>query len=277
MSLVLVSVLMPSYNHEKYLSEAIESILNQSFEDFELIILDDFSKDNSRAIIETYQRQDKRIKAFFHKKNMGIASTINDLHSKASGKYIALIASDDVWDQLKLERQLAVLEKNDSLVVWSEGEIIDENSIPTGKTFIQMHLASNKKKSGRIFEELLYGNFIFGSSLIYSRDNVKGIQFDEKLKYLNDYKFFVNLAKKHQFFFIKEPLAKYRLHGKNCMSSNKKAWIQDAVIINKYFLREYGKEIPKRIQASLYVKIAALLLLKREGTGQILFRKSAEK
>ena len=121
---------MSSYNHEKYISEAIESILNQSFKDFELIILDDFSKDNSRAIIETYQRKDKRIKAFFHEKNMGIASTMNDLLSKASGKYIAFIDSDDVWDQLKLERQLAILEKNDSLVVWSEGEIIDENSVP---------------------------------------------------------------------------------------------------------------------------------------------------
>ena len=152
---------MASYNHEKYISETIESVLNQSFKDFELIIVDDFSRDNSRAIIEDYGRKDKRVKAFFHKKNMGIAPTLNDLLSKTSGKYVAYIDSDDVWDPLKLEKQLSILEKNESLVVWCEGEIIDKNSIPTGKKFSELNFAINKKKSGRIFEELLPSNFIF--------------------------------------------------------------------------------------------------------------------
>jgi glycosyltransferase involved in cell wall biosynthesis len=244
---------MASYNHENYISETIESILNQSFKNFELIILDDFSKDNSRTIIENYQRKDKRIKAIFHEKNMGIAPTLNDLISKTSGKYVAYVDSDDVWDHLKLEKQLAILEKNDSIVVWCEGEIIDENSIPTGKTFTQMHFASNKKKSGRIFEELLYANFIFDSSVIHRRDFAEGIQFDEKMKYLSQYKFLVDLAKMHQFFFIKEPLAKYRVHCKNSnMWADKKESNQDVVIIYDYFLREYGEEISQRIKAILY-------------------------
>jgi len=250
--MVLVSVLMTSYNHEKYIPETIESILNQSFKDFELLILDDFSKDNSRAIIEDYQKKDKRIKAFFHERNLGISSTLNELLSKASGKYIAYIDSDDVWNPLKLEKQLAILEKNDSLVVWSEGEIIDKNSIPTGETFTQINLANKKKKSGRLFEELLYANFIFDSSLIHRRDFTRYIQFDEKLKYLNDLKFVVNLANEHQFFFMKEPLAKYRIHGKNSMPSDKKGSIKDGAIIYEYFLREYGKEIPNRTKAILY-------------------------
>jgi glycosyltransferase involved in cell wall biosynthesis len=254
--LVLVSVLIPSYNHEKYLSETIESVLDQSFKDFELIILDDFSRDNSRAIIENYQRKDKRIKAYFHKKNMGMASTINDLLSKASGKYVAYLDSDDLWDKLKLERQLAVLEKNDSLVVYSEGEIIDGNGVPTGQTFTQTAWGSNKKKSGRIFEELLFENFIFQSSIIHKRNIEKNIQFDEKLKYINDYKFWVDLAKKHQFFFIKTPLAKYRVHGKNTLFADKKDWHKDYITLFQYFLQEYNQEISKRTKAKLYFDIA---------------------
>jgi len=268
---------VPSYNHEKYIAEAIESILNQSFKDFELIILDDFSKDNSRAIIENYRRKDKRINAYFHRKNMGISYTMNDLLSKASGEFVAFLDSDDLWDKLKLERQLTVLRKNGSLVVWSEGEIIDENSIPTGKTFTQMHFVTKKKKSGSIFEELLYGNFVFGSSLICKADYAKEIQFDEKLMYLNDAKFMVNLAKKHQFFFMKEPLAKYRLHGKNSIFSNKKGWDQDIVIINEYFLRTYGEEIPKRAKASLYFKIAwSYYFLNEKDLAKFFFLKALE-
>ncbi len=77
--MVLVSVLMRSYNHEEYISEAIESVLNQSCKDLELIIVDDFSKDSSKTIVKKYENEDKRIKAFFHDKNMGMASTMNDL------------------------------------------------------------------------------------------------------------------------------------------------------------------------------------------------------
>ena len=98
-----VSVLMPSYNHEEYLPEVITSVLNQTFKELELIIIDDCSKDKSKTIIESYQEKDKRIKAFFHERNLGLASTMNDLLSQASGKYIAFIDSDDVWDRLKLE------------------------------------------------------------------------------------------------------------------------------------------------------------------------------
>jgi teichuronic acid biosynthesis glycosyltransferase TuaG len=247
---------MPNYNYGRYISGAIESVLNQTFEDFELIIFDDCSTDSSRKIIESYQGKDKRIKSFFHEKNMGIALTTNDLQSKASGKYIAHLDSDDLWEPSKLSRQLAILQKNDSMVVWSEGRVIDENGVPTGKTFTQMNLATKKKKSGIIFEELLFGNFIFRSSLIYKRDLAKDIRYDAALKFLNDYEFVVNLAKNQPFYFIKEPLAKYRLHGKNIILSTDRIRNLDNLTINKYFLRQYGLEISERARANLLFKTA---------------------
>jgi len=253
---VLVSVLMPNYNYGRYISGAIESVLNQTFEDFELIIFDDCSTDDSRKIIESYQVKDKRIKSFFHEKNIGIALTTNDLQSKASGKYIAHLDSDDLWEPSKLSNQLAILQKNDSMIVWSEGRVIDENGVPTGKTFTQMNSATKKKKSGIIFEELLFGNFIFRSSLIYKRDFAKDIRYDAALKFLNDYKFVVNLAKNQPFYFIKEPLAKYRLHGKNIILSTDRVRNLDNLTINKYFLRQYGLEMSERARANLLFKTA---------------------
>jgi glycosyltransferase involved in cell wall biosynthesis len=273
--MVLVSILMPSYNHEKYLSETIGSVLNQSVKDLELIILDDFSKDNSRTIIENYQRKDNRIKAFFHSKNMGLTSTTNDLLSKASGKFIAFIDSDDLWDKLKLEKQLAILEKNDSVIVYCEGEIIDKHGVSTGKMFTQTAWGSNRKKSGNIFDELMFENFIFESSVIYRREIAKNICFDERLKYISDYKFWVDLAKEHQFFFINEPLAKYRVHGKNTLFADKKDWHKDYVYVYQYFLREYDKGISKRAKAKLYFDLAlSYYFLNEKNSAKFFFLKA---
>jgi teichuronic acid biosynthesis glycosyltransferase TuaG len=253
--MVLVSVIMLSYNHEKYVSDAIDSVLSQTFRDFECIIIDDCSKDNSKEIIRNYQRKDQRIRAFFHKTNMGIAPTKNDGLAEAKGKFIAFIDSDDIWIEKKLEMQLLVLRDDESLIVWSEGEIINESGIPTGKTFTQVLSAQNKKKSGDLFEELLHGNFIFASSVILKSDYAKENQFCEELRYFNDYKFMIDLSKDHSFFFSSEPLAKYRIHGKNAISSDKEGWIRDGVIVYTYILQKYDSFIPNRIKANLLLMV----------------------
>jgi teichuronic acid biosynthesis glycosyltransferase TuaG len=259
--MVAVSVIMPSYDHASYLPEAIVSVLNQSFEDFELIIVDDCSKDDSQSIIESYQRMDKRIRTVFHKENEGIAKTLNDGMNKAQGKFIAFIASDDVWSVSKLEKQLLELKKNEDTIVWSEGEIIDSKSRPMGDTFTRRHGASHSKKSGDILIELLSGNFIFASSLVFKRENARDIRFDCGLKYLNDYRFVVDLASKYPYRYMPEPLAKYRIHGRNTNLSDKKGWLHDNMIVKKYFLREYGNRISKRMKYNMLHMIAEYNIL----------------
>ena len=248
---------MPSYNHSKFIEEAIQSVLNQTFDDFELIIIDDSSSDNSQEIIQKFAENDSRIKPIFHKKNKGIARTLNDGLRASRGEFVSFIASDDVWVPNKLEVQLEILTRNEDLVVWSEGEIIDGNGNPVGQTFTEMHNAINRKKSGWILEELLKGNFIFGSSMILKRKNLGEIRFDENLKYLNDYKFVVDLARKYEYHFIKNPLAKYRIHGRNTILSDKKGWLLDTVRVNEYFLEQYGNRISRKLRATLYYKIAS--------------------
>lgn len=256
----LVSVIMPSYNHEKYISSAIESVLNQTFTDFNLIIIDDASKDGSQSIIKDYQKIDSRIILVIHDENKGIAKTFNEGIEKADGKFIAFIASDDLWVKDKLKKQLNILEENEDLRVWSEGLIIDAESNPTGKTFTKYHYALKKKKSGYIFEELLDGNFIFGSSLIFKRENLGNIRFNETLKYLNDYQFEIDLAKKYKYFFIQEPLAMYRIHGNNTILSDKLGWQKDNRIVIDYLLQKYNNDLSNKKRNKLLTTIGSSCL-----------------
>lgn len=253
--MVLVSVIMPSYNCASYIPDAIQSVLEQNFRDIELIIIDDCSKDKSKDIILSYAEKDARIRTIFHKENLGIAKTYNDGLDSAEGKYVAFLDSDDVWERNKLEKQLSILRRNEDLVVWSEGRIIDRDGKPTGKTYTQRENASKRRKTGDIFEALLYSNFIFDSSLIVKRDNIDGIRFDSSLKYLNDYRFVVDLAKNHQYYFIKEQLVDYRIHGKNTVLQDQESWLRDEIVVRKYFLDKY--EMKSRNRADMLYRISS--------------------
>ncbi len=107
-----VSVLMPAYNVEKYVAEAIESILNQTFTDFEFIIINDGSTDNTAKIIKEYAKKDKRIKFINHAKNRGIVSVRNELLDNVGGEYAAFQDSDDISLANRLQTQVNFLDKN---------------------------------------------------------------------------------------------------------------------------------------------------------------------
>lgn len=248
----LITVSMASYNHAKYLPEAIESVLNQTFPDFELIIIDDASQDQSRSFIEIYAKKDDRIRAIFHDKNQGIAFTANQGMAAAKGKYITFIDSDDVWMPEKLQKQLDILARDENLVVWSEGLIIDEAGTPTGETFTQMNHSSGREKSGNIFEDLLQGNHILASSMIFKRENLKGIHFDERFKYLNDFQFNVDMARLYRFWFIPEPLVQYRVHRGSTVKKDYEGHILDYPKVGLYFLERYGPDIPDAIKTTIF-------------------------
>lgn len=253
----LVSVLMPSYNHEEFISTAIESVLNQTFTDFEFIIIDDASKDGSKEIIKIYEEKDSRIRAIFHNENKGIARTMNDGLDEAEGKFIAIFASDDVWVKDKLEKQLEVLKKFEDLIVWSEGEVIDAQGNPTGESWTA-RFGTKRKKSGDLFEELLKGNYICGQSRISKRKNIGDIRFNETLKYLNDYQFEVDMARKYEYHFIPEPLVMYRLHGRNTVITKRESCFREDITIREHFLQQYGTEIRNKTKAHIFYSMVML-------------------
>jgi glycosyltransferase involved in cell wall biosynthesis len=251
--MVLVSVIMGSYNHERYIGEAIESVLHQTCKDLELIIVDDASKDKSREIIEEYTTKDQRVRSFFHEKNMGIARTINDCLKQVNGKFVCLIDSDDMWEVYKLEKQLRVLSKNEGKLVWSEGLIVDGEGYPTGRTVTQM--LYSQKKSGNLFEELLQEQFVLFQSLIFETKLLNGLKRDENFRYASDHGFIVELSKNHEFVFMEEPLAKYRIHGGNVTHRDTKGWMRERIALRKGFLQRYSNLISDPTKADIYYKI----------------------
>ncbi len=245
---------MPSYNHEKFIGEAIESVLGQTFKDLEFIIIDDESKDKSRQIIEKFARNDNRIKKVFHKKNLGIAKTINEGIKNSTGKYIALIASDDVWISEKLEKQLKILEKDENLVVWCNSAIIDSNSNLTGEITSEKY--KNATPQGYVFEEIV-NSWISGSGIIMKRENIKDMRYSENLKYLNDTQFYADLAYRYQFYYMEDALSKYRLHGDNASFgeiTDIKGWYKDSLALCVYIFQEYGSELSYKALKNIFYK-----------------------
>jgi glycosyltransferase involved in cell wall biosynthesis len=251
----LVSVVIPSYNHEKFISQTIESVLGQDFDDLELIIVDDASTDASRHIIQKYAAEDARVRVILHETNCGIAKTMNDGIAIAQGKFLAQTASDDVWMKDKLSKQLAVLESNEDLIVWTEAQVIDEGGQSVGSSFSELARSVSKKKSGDIFEELLpQADYIFGSTLLYKRANLGTILYDERLIYANDWKFYLDLAAKYEFCYIQEPLAQYRRHAENTSKGpeNRKMRLadQDLILLREYLLSEYPHRMSAEAKAT---------------------------
>ena len=261
----LVSVCMQTWNSERFIGEAIESVLGQDFEDLELIIVDGASTDKTKEIIERYARQDLRIRAIFHERNLGSAKACNDGIESAKGEFIAQIDSDDVWLPDKLTKQLAILERDEDLVVWSEGEIIDDAGHSTGRTYsqrIENNVYYSAKKSGHLWPELLQSNFIFHSSVIYKKGNLGNVRYDEALVALIDFKFLLELAGKYEFYYIAEPLAKYRIHGGNTFVSSSSEALRRQRLANKEYilmaedaLQQHRNELTRKTQAVVYGRI----------------------
>ncbi len=273
--MVLVSVLMGSYNHEKYIAEAVENVLNQTFPDLELVIVDDGSTDNSPKIIQEYQKTDPRVHAFFHQENRGIPQTMNECLAAAQGKFVSFIGSDDLWVISKLEKQLAVLSVNEDLIVWSEGEVIDAQGAPNGAVFTEINACGNKPKSGRIFKEIICENYIFGQSALFKREFCRNLFFNRRLKYLSDFQFWADLAFEHEFLFMSEPLAKYRIHGKNTLFRDKSSWLKDRIYIRNYFLQRYGGTMSRHLKGTQYLRIGeAYAGLGRQDTAKRYFMKA---
>lgn len=252
----LISVIIASYNYERFISETIDSVLNQSFKDLELVIVDDGSKDNSREIIKSYQKRDDRVRSVFHSVNKGIAKTFNDGIDEAKGKFVAISGCDDVWVEGKLEKQVEILKRNEDLVVHSGTMTIDALSNPIKPPAEKKHNSRKREKSGNIFRELLGGNFVCGSSIIFKKSNLNGIRFDERYRYVNDYKFTLDLAREYEFHFIPEVLVKYRVHGNNITLRDEAGWLKDFALFARELLGKYENEFSSRARARFLFKIA---------------------
>lgn len=196
----LVSVIMPSYNTANFIEESINSVLNQTHQNFELIIVDDCSTDNTDEIIAGIK--DERIKYIKNEKNSGAAVSRNRALREAKGKWIAFLDSDDVWLPEKLEKQIAFMKKNGYKFSYTEYEEIDEESNLTG---VQVTGPKKITKAG------MY-NYCWPGCLtvMYDADAVGLIQI-ANLKKNNDYAMWLKAIDKVDCYLFPEKLAKYRI------------------------------------------------------------------
>lgn len=124
----LVSIIMPSWNTDKFIAETIQSVIDQTYTNWELIIVDDCSSDNTNQIVASFE--DKRIKYLHNEKNLGAALTRNKALREAKGEWIAFLDSDDLWMPEKLEHQIDFMNENGYSLSFTEYEKIDEDSKP---------------------------------------------------------------------------------------------------------------------------------------------------
>lgn len=127
----LVSIIMPSYNAARFIGESINSVLLQTYSNWELLIVDDCSKDNSVEVVRKFANIDKRVVLFSLEKNVGAAAARNVAIEHAQGQYIAFLDSDDVWDEYKLEKQLAFMKQYSYAFTFSNYYIMEENEKKT--------------------------------------------------------------------------------------------------------------------------------------------------
>ncbi|WP_405605362.1 glycosyltransferase family 2 protein [Polaribacter sp. Asnod1-A03] len=208
----LVSIITPNYNSEKFISQTINSVLNQTYKNWEMIIVDDVSNDDSVEIIESYILKNNRIKLFKLSKNSGAAIARNKAISLAKGNFIAFLDSDDLWLPKKLEQQLKFMISNNYNISYTSYEIINENGISKNK------IIHCKEKLD--YKRMLYSNEIGCLTAMYNSD-VLGKVFMPEIRKRQDYGLWLKLLKTESYAFgLPKVLAKYRDQSQS-MSNNK--------------------------------------------------------
>lgn len=208
----LVSIIMPAFNAAAYIEEAINSIINQTYTNWELFVIDDASTDGTCKTVEALALVDKRIKILKNKTNLGAGAARNKGIKAAKGDFIAFLDADDIWKPEKLSRQLNFMEEKQVLICYSSYELISETGKITNEIIEALPILR--------YSKLLKANYIGNLTGIY---NVKklGKVFAPKIRKRQDWALWLEALKKGgPALGIQESLAQYRLH-KDSISTNK--------------------------------------------------------
>lgn len=199
----LVTVIMPAYNAERFLEEAVLSVVHQTVTDWELLILEDCAKDGTLALAQKLAEQDARITVLPNAKNMGVAKTRNRGFELARGKYVALLDSDDVWHPEKLAMQVCLAERTGADIVYCSYGIMDEQGKKKCEDFIVPEKTS--------FEDSLIKSVISCSTALLSREIVQKYRFREEY-YHEDLVLWLEILRDgYQVRGVTEVMARYRI------------------------------------------------------------------
>jgi len=225
--LPLVSVIVPSYNHEKYIEETIESIVNQTYKNIELIVIDDGSKDNSVQILSELSR--KYNFTLITRDNKGLSRTLNEGINNANGQYISICASDDIYLLNKIEKQVSFMEENLEYMMTYGKKI---NFYPNG---IKRNINNKYYRSGNIFKDLLLQTILIPPvSAIYRKEVFEKVGgFDVDLV-VEDVDMFLRIGKKYPIGYQNEYFYYYRVHPTNTINDLEKMQFATEQILIKW-------------------------------------------
>lgn len=212
----LVSIIMPCYNSSKYISQTIESVIAQSYTNWELLITDDCSTDNSRNIVEEFSKSDHRIRLLRLEKNSGAGPARNNSIKEAKGRYIAFLDSDDLWKPEKLTKQLEFMKINKYQFVTCQTEVVDgENKL----------IGFSKRKKRVSYTSTLIVNYIGTSSVLYDTKDI-GKFYMKPIRHSQDWVLWLDILKAtKRAYCLNEPLSVYRSTSTS-LSSKKSNYIK---------------------------------------------------
>ena len=241
----MVSIVITCYNYGKYLVGCVESVLGQTYQNIEIIIVNDGSTDDTDEIIKKYL-SDPRVR-YIKQKNAGQANAKNTGIHNASGEFVAFLDADDVWEKDKLEKQLRCFDNPDVGIVFCKAKYLDEDSRLIDFEMIPYYLQPHR---GMVTEWLIFDNFVqFSSSMVRRKCFEQFGGFDESLKMGIDWDLWLRLSTAYQFDFVDEKLFYYRMGHSGQMSKNMEERYRcaDRIIMN--FLEKYpGSVSPSTIR-----------------------------
>ena len=219
----MISIVTASYNYEQYISETIQSVLNQTYSDWEMIIVDDCSTDNSVEVIKSFN--DKRIKLFVNEKNLGLKGTVKRGIEEAKGDWVVFLESDDMITPDYLEKKIQIAQQypdvnlifNDCEFFGDEKRVFDFNAVlkRTRKILYEQTYPFD------MFYYFYHSNKIFTfSSVMTKREDLLKINYEPKLDCLLDWHLWVQLAYLGKFYYIPEKLTYWRLHSNSYVQTS---------------------------------------------------------
>jgi glycosyltransferase involved in cell wall biosynthesis len=239
----LVSIVMNCYNGEKYLHEAIDSVISQTYQNWELIFWDNQSTDKSKAIFTSYQ--DNRLKYYYAKEHTDLGGARSQAFLHLSGDFIAVLDCDDLWLPKKLEKQLQLFEDEEIGVVISDVIFFNESNE-------RAIYNGDYPPQGMVFRELLTGYFVSLVSLMLRKSVVDSLNygFDSDFSFIADFDLVLRTAKISKLAIYKEVLAKWRIHEESdswkspiSFCNEREFWIEKQIKKEPTFIKEYKKEI----------------------------------
>lgn len=247
----LVSIITPSYNSSRYIKETIMSVINQSYTEWEMIIVDDCSSDNTESIVKSFVEKDSRIRWIKMEKNSGAATARNIALENAKGRFIAYLDSDDIWYKEKLEKQINFMLNKKCGFSCTAYEVIDDNGKPKNK-FIYMKKYLDYK--GFLINNLLQTVGIMVDLNLVNKNNLKM----PNLRRRQDAATWLQVLKSgHSCYGLNEVLAQYR-RTEGSLSSNKKKAIKGV-----WFLYREIEKLPLIFSLYCFSRYAFLAVWKR--------------